>query len=52
MPTIIWGQDVRRDKVEKAGETYFMEGALQNLKARDIFDLQMDLMGFSKKRGA
>lgn len=52
VPTIIWGQDVRRDKVEKAGETYFMEGALQNLRARDIFALQMDLMGFSKKRGA
>ncbi|MFT4105454.1 MAG: 2,3-bisphosphoglycerate-independent phosphoglycerate mutase [Lacrimispora sp.] len=52
VPTIIWGPDVRRDKVEMAGEAYFMEGALQNLKARDIFALQMDLMGFSKKRGA
>lgn len=52
VPTMIWGWDVRRDKVEKAGETYFMEGALQNLRARDIFALQMDLMGFSKKRGA
>ncbi len=52
VPTIIWGKDVRQDKVERAGETYFMEGALQNLRARDIFTLQMDLMGFSKKRGA
>ena len=52
VPTIIWGGDVRRDQVEKAGETYFMEGSLQNLRARDIFALQMDLMGFSKKRGA
>lgn len=52
VPTIIWGGDVRRDKTEKAGETFFMEGALQNLKARDIFTIQMDLMGFTKKRGA
>ncbi len=29
-----------------------MEGALQSLKARDIFTMQMDLMGFTKKRGA
>lgn len=52
VPTILWGGDVRRDKTEKAGETFFMEGALQNLKARDIFTMQMDLMGFTKKRGA
>lgn len=27
-----------------------MEGALQSLKARDIFTMQMDLMGFTKKK--
>ncbi|KAJ51715.1 hypothetical protein BD780_003325 [Clostridium tetanomorphum] len=29
-----------------------MNGSLNNLTARDIFMLQMDLMGFTKKRGA
>lgn len=52
VPTIIWGEDVRRDDVKVAWEKYFMNGSLNNLTARDIFMLQMDLMGFTKKRGA
>lgn len=52
VPTIIWGDDVRRDKVSEAGETAFSEGVLSNLTAHDIFMLQMDLMGFIKKTGA
>ncbi|SFC94068.1 2,3-bisphosphoglycerate-independent phosphoglycerate mutase [Clostridium uliginosum] len=52
VPTIIWGEDVRKDDVKVAGEKYFMNGSLNNLTATDIFMLQMDFMGFTKKRGA
>ncbi len=52
VPTIIWGEDVRKDDVKVAGEKYFMNGSLNNLTAADIFMLQMDFMGFTKKRGA
>lgn len=52
VPTIIWGEDVRKDNVKEAGEKYFMSGSLNNLTASDIFMLQMDFMGFTKKRGA
>lgn len=52
VPTFIAGNDVRRDQVTQVGERYFMEGALNNLTANDIFRLQMDLMGFMKKVGS
>lgn len=52
VPTFIAGSDVRRDKVELAGERYFMEGALEGLTANDIFRLQMNYMGFMEKVGS
>lgn len=52
VPTFIAGADVRKDRVTQVGERYFMEGALNNLTANDIFRLQMDLMGFMKKVGS
>lgn len=52
VPTFIAGADVRKDKVKKTGEHYFMKGALNNLTANHIFMLQMDLMGFTKKVGS
>ena len=52
VPTLIAGGDVRRDAVTTAGESAFMQGALNNLTANDIFMLQMDLMGFTKKVGS
>ena len=47
-PTFIAGGDVRRDKVDMAGERYFMEGALEGLTANDIFRLQMNYMVHGK----
>ena len=52
VPTFIAGGDVRRDKVDMAGERYFMEGALEGLTANDIFRLQMNYMGFMEKVGS
>lgn len=52
VPTIISGEDVRRDRVISAGESQFMSGSLNNLTANDIFMLQMDLMGFTEKLGS
>ncbi|MDR5587348.1 MULTISPECIES: 2,3-bisphosphoglycerate-independent phosphoglycerate mutase [Clostridium] len=52
VPTIIWGEDVRKDEVKLTGEKYFNNGCLNNITASDIFMLQMDFMGFTKKRGA
>lgn len=52
VPTIISGGDVRKDGISQAGESYFSKGSLHNLTANDIFMLQMDLMGFTKKYGA
>ena len=40
------------DKVDMAGERYFMEGALEGLTANDIFRLQMNYMGFMEKVGS
>ena len=52
VPTLISGPNLRRDNIEKVGESYFAKGSLQNLSANDIFRIQMDLMGFIKKVGA
>ena len=52
VPTIISGSDVRKDGIFKAGESFFRNGSLNNLCARDIFMLQMDFMGFTEKYGA
>ena len=52
VPTIIAGSDVIKDSVVKTGESFFINGSLNNLKANDIFRIQMDLMGASKKYGA
>lgn len=52
VPTFIAGDDVRKDRVTQVGERYFMEGALNNLTANDIFRLQMGMMGFMKKVGS
>lgn len=52
VPTLISGPDLRKDGIEKIGESYFAKGALQNLNANDIFRIQMDLLGFVKKVGA
>lgn len=52
VPTIIAGGDVRRDSVKSAGESQFMLGSLNNLTANDIFMLQIDLLGFTKKVGS
>jgi 2,3-bisphosphoglycerate-independent phosphoglycerate mutase len=52
VPTIIAGSDVIKDSVVKTGESFFINGSLNNLNANDIFRIQMDLMGVSKKYGA
>jgi len=52
VPTCIAGVDVRKDGVERTGERFFRSGSLQNLSARDIFMIQMDLMGRTEKYGA
>lgn len=52
VPTFIAGADVRKDAICQMGEGYFMQGALNNLTANDIFMLQMDLMGFTQKVGS
>ena len=54
VPTIIAGGDIgiRRDDINQCGEKYFKNGSLNNLRARDIFMIQMDLMGFTKKFGS
>lgn len=52
VPTIIAGGDVRKDSVKSAGESQFMSGSLNNLTAKDIFMLQMDLLGFTDKVGS
>jgi len=52
VPSFISGIDVRRDGILKTGETYFKNGSLNNLCANDLFMIQMDFMGFTKKFGA
>lgn len=52
VPTLIYGDDVRVDSVSQAGETDFNHGGIDQMTAQDIFMVQMDLMGFTKKRGA
>ena len=52
VPTIIAGSDVIKDSVVKTGESFFINGSLNNLTANDIFRIQMDLMGVSQKYGA
>jgi len=52
VPTILAGTDVRKDGIERAGEKYFRMGSLHNLCARDVFMIQMDLMGRTKKYGS
>ncbi len=52
VPTCIAGADVRKDGINRTGERFFRSGSLQNLSARDIFMIQMDLMGRTEKYGA
>jgi 2,3-bisphosphoglycerate-independent phosphoglycerate mutase len=52
VPTIIAGEDVRKDSIKSAGESQFMSGSLNNLTANHIFMLQMDLLGFTEKVGS
>lgn len=52
VPTCIAGADVRKDGIDRTGERFFRSGSLQNLTARDIFMIQMDLMGRTEKYGA
>ena len=52
VPSFISGIDVRRDGIFNAGESYFKNGSLNNFKANDLFLIQMDYMGFTKKYGA
>jgi 2,3-bisphosphoglycerate-independent phosphoglycerate mutase len=52
VPSFIAGSDVRRDGILKIAETYFKSGSLNNLTANDLFMIQMDYMGFTKKFGA
>ncbi len=52
VPTILAGKDIRKDGIEKAGERYFRGGSLHNLTARDVFMIQMDLMGRTEKYGS
>ncbi|MCX7788575.1 MAG: 2,3-bisphosphoglycerate-independent phosphoglycerate mutase [Spirochaetes bacterium] len=52
VPTCIAGVDVRKDGIDRVGERFFRSGSLQNLSARDIFMIQMDLMGRTEKYGS
>jgi len=52
VPTILAGSDVRRDDIGKAGEKHFRSGSLQGLTARNVFMMQMDLMGRTEKYGS
>ncbi len=52
VPTFIYGSDVRRDNILQSGESFYVRGQLNNLTSRDIFQIQMNLMGFVKKTGA
>lgn len=52
VPTIIAGTGCRRDGISSCSEKDFVRGSLSGLTANDIFNLQMDLMGFSRKIGS
>jgi len=52
VPTILAGSDIRKDGIDKAGEGFFRSGSLNNLTARDVFMIQMDLMGRTEKYGS
>lgn len=52
VPTCIAGADVRKDGIDRTGERFFRSGSLQNLSARDIFMIQMDLLGVTEKYGS
>ena len=45
VPTFISGHALRTQKLVGFGESYVSHGSLTNLTGRDIFNIQMDLLG-------